>query len=92
MEDPIILCLPIRERHIVIVWAVVICRLSETGDGKCLGCCDSSRMSHADSEIGKLLPFWAMMRPGTEGLAPHKLQVFRMRLPLPLIQEGYILM
>ena len=72
MEDPIIPCLPIRELHIVIVWAAVICRLSGTGDAKCLGCCDSSRMSHADSEIGKLLPFWAIARLGTEGLAPKK--------------------
>ena len=45
MEDSIIPCLPIRELHIVIVWAAVIRRLiSETGNGKCLGCCDSSRM------------------------------------------------
>ena len=44
----------IRELHIVILWAAVIRRLiSGTGNGKCLGCCYSSRMSHADSEMGK---------------------------------------
>ena len=53
MEDSIIPCLPIRELHIFSVWAAVIRRLiSETGNGKCLRCCDSSSMSHADSEWG----------------------------------------
>ena len=48
--------------------------ISETGNGKCLGCFDSSRMGHEDSEIGKSLPFWAMVRLGAEGLTPQKSQ------------------
>ena len=65
----------------------MIRRLSETGDGKCLGCCVSSRMSHADSEIGKLLPFWAIVRLGTEGLAPKKLRLYdRIKLGLKTLR------
>ena len=73
MEDPIIPCLPIRELYIVIVWAAVI-RLAKPEMGKNgLGCCDSSRMCHVDSEIGKSLPFWAT---GHRGAGAPKITLF----------------
>ena len=78
MEDPIIPCLPILKLHIVTVLAAVIHRLSETRNGKCLGCCDPLRKSHGDSEIGKLLLFWEMVKLGTEGLAPKKPPILAM--------------